>query len=106
MEIEIRYCTEWDYEPQAASLAEELLKQFGAEATIIPGSHGIFDVVVDGKLVYSKFETGRFPNPGEVVENIQRKDSVRRDWHERRSWMIYGGSDWKPEMLEKEWFKG
>jgi len=53
-------------------LTEELRKQFDVEAKMVPGSHGIFDVVVDGKLVYSKSETGRFPNPGEVVENIQK----------------------------------
>lgn len=33
---------------------------------LIESSGGVFDVVYDGKLVYSKFETGRFPNPGEV----------------------------------------
>jgi selT/selW/selH-like putative selenoprotein len=30
------------------------------------GSGGVFDVVVDGRLVYSKRDTGRFPEPGEV----------------------------------------
>ena len=30
------------------------------------GSGGIFDVVVDGKRVFSKHDTGRFPEPGEV----------------------------------------
>ena len=34
------------------------------------GSGGVFDVVVDGRLVYSKRETGRFPEAGEVVERI------------------------------------
>lgn len=36
-------------------------------ARLIKGSGGIFDVTVDGRNVYSKFETGRFPEPGEVV---------------------------------------
>jgi selenoprotein W-related protein len=36
-------------------------------ARLIKGSGGVFDVKVDGRLVYSKFETGRFPEPGEVV---------------------------------------
>lgn len=36
-------------------------------ARLIKGSGGIFDVRVDGRLVYSKFETERFPEPGEVV---------------------------------------
>ncbi len=31
------------------------------------GSGGVFDVVADGRKVYSKHETGRFPEPGEVV---------------------------------------
>ena len=30
-------------------------------AEIQPGKSGQFDVVVDGKLVYSRYETGRFP---------------------------------------------
>ena len=37
------------------------------ESELIAGGGGIFDVIVDGKKVYSKFETGRFPEPGEVV---------------------------------------
>ncbi len=28
---------------------------------IRPGKTGQFDVVIDGKLVYSRYETGRFP---------------------------------------------
>jgi len=31
----------------------------------------VFDVVVDGRRVFSKHETGRFPEPGEVVELIR-----------------------------------
>jgi len=27
----------------------------------------VFDVVVDGRKVFSKHETGRFPEPGEVI---------------------------------------
>lgn len=32
------------------------------------GSKGIFDVTVDGEMLYSKHETGRHANPGEVLE--------------------------------------
>ena len=28
---------------------------------IQPGTSGQFDVTIDGKLVYSRFQTGRFP---------------------------------------------
>lgn len=39
-------------------------------AVLTKGSGGVFDVVVDGKLVFSKGETGRFPEPGEVAGRI------------------------------------
>lgn len=35
---------------------------------MIAGGGGIFDVQVDGAMVYRKAETGRFPKPGEIVE--------------------------------------
>jgi len=36
----------------------------------VKGSGGIFEVVLDGRTIYSKHETGRFPEPGEVLERI------------------------------------
>ena len=41
------------------------------ESELVPGSGGIFDVIVDDKLVFSKFETGRFPDSGEIVQKIK-----------------------------------
>ena len=35
---------------------------------IVTGEKGIFDVVVDGEMLYSKYETGRHADPGEVLE--------------------------------------
>jgi len=48
-------------------LAAELKDAFGIEAELEAGSGGVFEVRVDGELVYSKEETRRFPEPGEVV---------------------------------------
>lgn len=39
---------------------------------LVKGSGGVFDVVVDGAKVYSKSDTGRFPEPGEVVGLLRR----------------------------------
>ena len=72
MEIDIHYCTEWNYEPHAASLAEELQTAIGMKANLIPGSKGVFDVIVDGKLVFSKYKTGRFPRQGEVANKLKQ----------------------------------
>lgn len=35
------------------------------------GRGGIFDVTVGDRLVYSKHETGRFPDPGEVESTLE-----------------------------------
>lgn len=35
--------------------------------TLETGSKGVFDVEVDGTLLYSKYETGRHAEPGEVL---------------------------------------
>jgi selenoprotein W-related protein len=44
------------------------LQEFpAAEIELIRGGGGIFDVVVDGKRVFSKHELGRFPDAGEVT---------------------------------------
>ena len=52
-------------------MAAELREGLDVEAELVAGGGGIFDVTVDGELVYSKHETGRFPNPGEVLAAIQ-----------------------------------
>ncbi len=36
--------------------------------TLTPGSSGVYDVTVDGDLIYSKDETGRHAEPGEMLE--------------------------------------
>ena len=33
---------------------------------------GIFDVEVDGALIFSKYQVGRFPEEGEIAQLIRR----------------------------------
>ena len=35
--------------------------------TLVTGDKGVFDVVVDGEVLYSKHATGRHAEPGEVL---------------------------------------
>ena len=37
------------------------------------GDNGVFDVVVDGDLVFSKDETGRFPSDQEILEALRAR---------------------------------
>jgi selT/selW/selH-like putative selenoprotein len=52
-------------------LAAELKKRFGIDPELQPGHKGVFDVEADGRKVFSKYETHRFPNPGEVEELLE-----------------------------------
>jgi len=54
-------------------LADEVRKEFAIEPELIRGTNGIFDVDVDGKLVFSKHKLGRFPEPGEIVTLLREK---------------------------------
>ncbi|MBF6568179.1 MAG: Rdx family protein [Candidatus Binataceae bacterium] len=45
-------------------------QRFGEEAKLTKGSSGQFDVLYDGRAVFSKRESGRFPIEGEVGERI------------------------------------
>jgi selT/selW/selH-like putative selenoprotein len=46
------------------------------EPHLVEGGGGVFDVTVDGSMVFSKFEAGRFPEPGEVEEAIRSSRQV------------------------------
>ncbi len=55
---------------RAASLAAEL-KANGFAAEAVAGGKGQFDVLRDGDLVFSKQETGRFPDDGEILAALR-----------------------------------
>lgn len=61
--------------PSAARLAAELRDAFGVEARLIKGGGGIFDVIADGDLVFSKHQVHRFPDDGEVTDRIKAKEN-------------------------------
>ena len=41
--------------------------------TLVTGVKGVFDVEVDGELLYSKHATGRHAEPGEVLDLFSRR---------------------------------
>ncbi len=52
-------------------MAAAIKKTFGIEPKLIAGGGGIFDVHADGKLIYSKHETGRFPEDDEIIKLLR-----------------------------------
>jgi selT/selW/selH-like putative selenoprotein len=51
-------------------LAARIRESLGVEPRLVPEGRGIFDVVVDGSPVYSKFETGTFPDEKQLVKQL------------------------------------
>jgi selT/selW/selH-like putative selenoprotein len=54
-------------------LAAELKQAFpDADVRLLESSGGLFEVTVDGALVFSKKATRRHAQPGEVVQSIHK----------------------------------
>jgi selT/selW/selH-like putative selenoprotein len=54
-------------------LAETLKKEMGIEAELIKSSGGVFEVVVEGKLIFSKKKEKRHPTHEEILDILKAK---------------------------------
>ncbi len=81
-EAEITYCTGCRWMLRAAWVAQELLSTFETElsrVSMCPGTGGIFEVRVNGTLVWSRKEEGRFPEMKELKQRVRDVVSPERD---------------------------
>ena len=85
MKISIEYCMEWNYEPRALSLRDDLQVEFQGRFNefniqLIKSGGGVFEIMVNNKLeVFSKKRVGRFPNSSyEVIKTINDAIDERR----------------------------
>ncbi len=56
-------------------MADELKNSLGTGSKLIAGSGGVFEVTVDGTPVFSKKQSGRFPEPGEITGLLKQRKS-------------------------------
>jgi selenoprotein W-related protein len=78
--VTITYCTQCRWLLRAGWVAQELLTTFDGdigEVALIPGTGGIFEVAVDGTLVWSRKAEGRFPGLKELKQRV--RDRVAPD---------------------------
>lgn len=72
--VEIEYCTQCRWLLRAAWLAQELLTTFEQElggVGLVPGTGGTFIVTVDGAVVWSRKDEGRFPEAKELKQRVR-----------------------------------
>lgn len=43
------------------------------ELTLVPRGGGRFELTVDGELVYSKLQTGSFPDEAEIEDEVRQR---------------------------------
>lgn len=72
--VEIEFCTQCRWLLRAAWTAQELLTTFSdelREVALVPGTGGVFEVRVDGDVVWSRRAEGRFPKLKELKQRLR-----------------------------------
>jgi selenoprotein W-related protein len=72
--VEIQYCRQCRWLMRASWMAQELLTTFESElgeVALVPGTGGVFEVRVDGEMVFSRTEEGRFPESKELKQRVR-----------------------------------
>ena len=68
--VTLEYCVPWNYAERAVRAADDIVANYQHMIdtfTFIMGTKGVFDVKVNGDVLYSKHDTGRHAEDGEVL---------------------------------------
>ncbi|MDX1518724.1 MAG: SelT/SelW/SelH family protein [Gammaproteobacteria bacterium] len=80
--VTIEYCSQCRFILRAAWMAQEILMTFAEdvqEVSLRPGKGGVFNVYIDGELLYSKQESGRFPESSELKQMMRDRIAPDKD---------------------------
>jgi selenoprotein W-related protein len=80
--LEIEYCTQCRWLLRAAWLAQELLTTFDSDIkslSLVPGTGGIFEVRLNGEVIFSRKEQSRFPESKELKQLVRDRIDPDRD---------------------------
>ena len=80
--VEITYCRLCGWGLRASWMAQELLNTFAEElgsVTLTPdATGGVFEVRVDGELIWSRKDQGRFPEAKELKQLVRDRVAPER----------------------------
>ncbi len=80
--VKIQYCTQCRWLLRAAWMAQELLTTFQeeiGEVSLQPGTGGVFEISVNGELIWSRKEEGGFPDIKELKRRVRDKIAPDKD---------------------------
>jgi selenoprotein W-related protein len=80
--ITIAYCTRCNWLLRAGWMAQELLSTFADElgsVALLPGTGGIFEIRVNGELVWERKRDGGFPDVRTLKQMVRDRIDPARD---------------------------
>ena len=80
--ITIAYCTQCNWLLRSGWMAQELLSTFATElgqVTLIPGTGGIFEIHLDGELIWERKRDGGFPDIRLLKQMVRDRIDPDRD---------------------------
>lgn len=80
--VEIEYCTQCRFILRAGWMAQELLMTFQddlGEVALVPGTGGVFEVRLNGELIYSRKQTHAFPESKHLKQLVRDRIAPGRD---------------------------
>ncbi len=79
-EVSITYCVPCRYQHKALEDADAILKAFGEglqSLRLVPGDNGVYDVRVDGQLIFSLEKAEHFPESSDLIRAIRGRVSAK-----------------------------
>lgn len=80
--LEITYCTQCNWLLRSAWMAQEVLSTFSLEmgsVTLVPGTGGIFEIRLDGALIWERKRDGGFPDVKQLKQMVRDRIDPDRD---------------------------
>ena len=75
--VRIEYCEPGNYRRPAEALRAAAEERFGVRAEFVPSRGGVFEISVNGRLVFSKRATRRLPATDEIFYHIRAAINAR-----------------------------
>ncbi len=80
--VSIAYCTQCNWLLRSGWMAQELLSTFAEDlggVTLIPGHGGIFEIRLDGALIWERKRDGGFPDVKQLKQRVRDQIAPDRD---------------------------
>jgi selenoprotein W-related protein len=78
--IEIKYCSKCRWLLRSSWMAQEILSTFEEEVdelSLLPCSGGVFEIMANGNVIWSRKDMGRFPEITELKQCV--RDAIAPD---------------------------